>query len=127
MSVWFTGCPHHCENCHNEFLWKHDETFKLNQQKIIELCKERQALSILGGEPFAPYNRNELLDLLTKVKKEVPNCSIYIWTGYEFDEIKDLSHIKYINKLICGKFEKDKKCDNPMYGSDNQYIIDLTN
>lgn len=125
VSVWFTGCPHHCEDCHNQFLWRHDENFKLNQQKIIELCKERKALSVLGGEPFAPYNRNELLDLLVSVKKEVPDCSVYVWTGYEYDDVKDLEQTKYINKLICGKFEKDKKCDNPMYGSSNQYIIDL--
>ena len=79
----------------------------------------------MGGEPFAPYNREELLDLLIKVRKEVPECSIYVWTGYEYDDIKDLPQLKYINKLICGKFEKDKKCDNPMYGSSNQYIKEL--
>lgn len=125
VSVWFTGCPHHCEDCHNQYLWKHDEQFKLNQDKVIELCKERKRLSILGGEPFAPYNRNELLELLQKVRQEVPECSIYVWTGYEYDNVKDLPHIKYIDKLICGKYEKDKKCDNPMYGSSNQYIVDL--
>jgi len=126
VSVWFTGCPHHCEDCHNQFLWEHDSELKLNKQKIIELCKERKALSILGGEPFAPYNREELLDLLKSVKEEVKDCSIFIWTGYEYNDIKDLEEIKYIDKLICGKFEKDKKCENPMYGSSNQYIIDLT-
>lgn len=125
VSVWFTGCPHHCEDCHNQFLWKHDTEFKLNKQKIIELCKERKALSVLGGEPFAPYNREELLDLIKSVKKEIPNCSIYVWTGYEYNDIKDLEQIKYIDKLICGKFEKDKKCENPMYGSSNQYEVDL--
>ena len=125
VSVWFTGCPHHCEDCHNKFLWKHDEEFKLNQDKIIDLCKKRKKLSVLGGEPFAPYNREELLELLIRVRKEVPECSIYVWTGYEYDDIKELPQLKYINKLICGKFEKDKKCDNPMYGSSNQYEIDL--
>lgn len=125
VSVWFTGCPHKCEDCHNKFLWKHDEQFKLNQDKAIELCKIRKKLSILGGEPFAPYNRDELLKLLIRVRKEVPDCSVYVWTGYEFSEIKELEHVKYINKLICGKFEKDKKCDNPMYGSSNQYIKEL--
>ena len=77
VSVWFTGCPHQCEDCHNKFLWKHDEKIKLNQNKIIELCKIRKKLSILGGEPLAEYNRDELLELLEKVKEEVPDCSIY--------------------------------------------------
>ncbi|NRU52622.1 anaerobic ribonucleoside-triphosphate reductase [Clostridium beijerinckii] len=125
VSVWFTGCPHHCEDCHNQFLWKHDTEFKLNKQKIIELCKERKALSVLGGEPFAPYNREELLDLLKSVKEEIPDCSIFVWTGYEYNDIKNLEQTKYIDKLICGKFEKDKKCENSMYGSSNQYEVDL--
>ena len=125
VSVWFTGCPHGCKNCQNQFLWVHDEQFKLNQDKIIELCKERKRLSILGGEPFAIYNRDELLQLLIRVRKEIPDCSIYVWTGYEFDELKSLEHLKYIDKLICGKFIEEQKCENPMYGSDNQYIVDV--
>ena len=123
--MWFEGCPHHFKNCHNEHLWKHDKNFKLNQSKIIELCKIRKKLSILGGEPFAPYNKDELLELLIKIRKEVPDCSIYVWTGYEFDDLKDLPQLKYIDKLICGKFIEEQKVENAMYGSDNQYIVDV--
>lgn len=125
VSVWFTGCPHGCKNCQNQFLWVHDEQFKLNQDRIIELCKKRKRLSILGGEPFAIYNRDELLQLLIRVRKEIPDCSVYVWTGYEFDELKLLEHLKYIDKLICGKFIEEQKCENTMYGSDNQYIVDV--
>ena len=60
-----------------------------------------------------------------KVKKEVPDCSIYVWTGYEYGDLSDLEQLKYIDKLICGKFIKKEKCDNPMYGSNNQYIVDV--
>lgn len=126
VSAWFKGCPHKCYMCHNESLWEHDNNFKLDIDVIVNLCKERKALSLLGGEPFAPYNKNELLDIVKRVRNEIPDCSIYVWTGYEYDDIKDFEATKYIDKIICGKFELDKKCDNPMYGSSNQYIIELT-
>ena len=89
VSLWFKGCPHKCYNCHNQHLWSPDHTFHFDIDKIVELCKIRKRLSILGGEPFAEYNRNELLSILKAVRKEVPDCSMYVWTGYEMDDIEN--------------------------------------
>ena len=125
VSLWFKGCPHKCYNCHNQHLWNPDSTFHFDIDKIVELCKIRKRLSVLGGEPFAGYNRDELLSILKAVRKEVPDCSIYVWTGYEMDDIENLEHIKYIDKLICGKYIDSLKCDSTMYGSSNQYIYDV--
>lgn len=125
VSVWFKGCPHKCHGCHNQSLWDRDDKFELDIDKIVELCKVRKKLSILGGEAFAPYNVKMLELLLNKVRDEVSNCSIYVWTGYEFEDIKHYDFINKIDKIICGKFDIEKKCDNPMFGSDNQYIIEL--
>jgi hypothetical protein len=123
VSVWFKGCPHKCYGCHNQSLWERDDSFKLDIDTIIELCKVRKKLSILGGEGFADYNVRTLEELVNRIRKEIPDCSIYAWTGYELDDIKKYEFINKIDKIICGKFDISKKCDNPMFGSDNQYII----
>jgi hypothetical protein len=123
VSVWFKGCPHKCYGCHNQSLWERDDSFKLDIDTIVELCKVRKKLSILGGEGFADYNVKTLEELVNRVRKEIPDCSIYAWTGYELDDIKKYEFINKIDKIICGKFDISKKCDNPMFGSDNQYII----
>lgn len=125
VSAWYNFCPFRCEGCHNSNSWEYNPNYKIDIDKVVELCKERKKLSILGGEPFAECNREHLLELLTKVKNEVRDCSIYLWTGNEFETIKDLPHIKYLDKVICGRFEIDKKCSNPMFGSANQYIVNL--
>lgn len=133
VSVWFTGCPFKCKGCHNEHLWEHNPEFKLDMDKIISLVKERKKLSILGGEPLAKYNLDECLELVTKVRKEVPEASIYLWTGYNEDELyshidsneKISGIIKNLNKIIVGRYIEELKINNPMYGSSNQKVIEL--
>lgn len=124
-SVWFKGCPHRCKGCHNQSSWNYDENYIIDVDKIIEICKKSKRLSLLGGEPLASYNINKATEIVSRVRKEVPECSIYVWTGYEWGDIKNNIITQYVNKFICGKYEEDKKCDNNMYGSSNQYIVTL--
>lgn len=125
VSAWYKLCDFRCPQCHNSHLWTNENNTEINIDRIVELCKIRKKLSVLGGDSLALKNREHSLELLKRVKNEVPDCSIYLWTGYEFDDIKHLDHIKYVDKIICGQFEADKKCENPMYGSYNQYIVDM--
>ena len=124
-TIWFKGCPHRCEGCHNQGSWEYDKNYHIDCDLVVETCKKSKKLSVLGGEPLAPFNIKEATKIVKKVKEEIPDCSIYLWTGYEWDEVKNKEIITYLDKIICGKFIKDKKCENPMYGSDNQYIVDL--
>lgn len=124
-TIWFKGCPHRCEGCHNQGSWEYDKNYHIDCDLVVETCKKSKKLSVLGGEPLAPFNIKEATRIVKKVKEEIPDCSIYLWTGYEWDEVKNKEIITYLDKIICGKFIKDKKCENPMYGSDNQYIVDL--
>lgn len=126
-SIFFQGCSHHCDGCFNENIWTFDDGYifdKETEDNFIESCKEHyiDTVSILGGEPFH-QNNDDMLRFLIRLKKEV-NKPIYLWTGYTIEQLYDNQCLQYIDVLIDGKFEKDKK-DTTLYlrGSTNQRVI----
>lgn len=132
VSVWLQGCPHRCKGCHNPEAWDFEGGTLYNQDmltfeilKLIEANGIQRNLSILGGEPLCPENK-DFVKLLTKIVKNVyPHIKIFCWTGYNIEEI-DKEYLKNIDILIDGKFEQDKRdITLKLRGSSNQRIIDI--
>ena len=141
ISLFVSGCTHKCKGCFNEDAWdfKYGKEFTKNEEDyIIELLKPDyiEGITILGGEPFEYVNQKGILPLIRRIKKELPNKSIWCFSGYtldkdilddmcnKFDETKEL--ISYIDVLVDGKFELDKKDLKLKFrGSSNQRIIDV--
>lgn len=131
VTLWVSGCNHHCKNCHNPETWN-DKEGKLFDHKAIqeisdELLKPYIAgLTLTGGDPLYPNNRETIGDLIKEVKRKFPNKNIWLWTGYKWNEIKDLPFIKYIDVLVDGEFIQDLHSPNLMWrGSSNQNVIDV--
>lgn len=83
-------------------------------------------LSILGGEPFEPENREEVLQLCIAAKSLYPEKDIWVWTGGEFEDLKNLPVMQYIDVLIDGPFVETLKNLSLFYrGSLNQRVIDV--
>ena len=141
VSLFVSGCTHKCKGCFNEEAWDfkygHEYTQK-EEDKIIELLKPDyiDGITILGGEPFEYVNQKGILPLLRRIRKELPNKTIWCFSGYTFDtdilenmcnkykETKEL--ISYIDVLVDGKFEIDKKNFKLKFrGSSNQRIINV--
>ena len=141
VSLFVSGCTHKCKGCFNEEAWDfkygHEYTQK-EEDKIIELLKPDyiEGITILGGEPFEYVNQKGILPLLRRIRKELPNKTIWCFSGYTFDtdilenmcnkykEKKEL--ISYIDVLVDGKFEIDKKNFKLKFrGSSNQRIINV--
>ncbi len=66
--------------------------------------------------------------MLKKCRDEFPDKTIWLYTGYSFDEIKDIEGIELIDVLCDGEFMEDLK-DNKLQwvGSSNQNVIDVKN
>lgn len=97
--------------------------------EIEEMLKNPNVdgLSILGGDPFEPENILEVTALCGYLKCVV-NKPIWVWTGYDFTEDKliDMPIMSYIDVLVDGRFEEDKKDLRLKYrGSSNQRVIDV--
>lgn len=141
VSVFVSGCTHHCKNCFNEEAWDFHYGNEFTQKeidKVIELMDYSYVagLSLLGGEPFEHINQQGLLPLVKIVKEKFPDKNIWCYSGYTFEndiidrmckEWKETPEfLSYIDVLVDGKFEEDKKDLSLRFrGSSNQRIIDV--
>lgn len=134
MSLWTQGCPHKCKGCFNPETWNFNEGTEFIHKNLNYILNNinknniKRNLSILGGEPLCPPNIDGVIELCREFKKNYPNKKIYVWTGYLFEEFdyKQKEILKYIDVLVDGKFEEDKKNITLKFrGSSNQRIIDI--
>lgn len=135
VSLFVSGCSRHCAGCFNEVAWDKDfgEEFGAEAERKLlgELWKPYyHGLTVLGGEPFEPYNRQGVLDLVSRVRSELPNRNVWIYTGFLYEElIKDEISEKILSMadvLVDGPFVLEKRDLMLRFrGSENQRIIDL--
>lgn len=130
-SIFVSGCPHHCKGCFNEECWNYsygeEYTDNIRDALIDKVGREYiSGLSILGGEPLCESNVNRVTELAKMCKEKYPNKTIWCWTGYDYEEVRDLEIMNYIDVLIDGKFiESQKDVTLEWRGSSNQRIIEL--
>lgn len=134
LSVWTQGCPHKCKGCFNMETWDfnggRDFTYKDLDYVVSNINKNgiERSLSILGGEPLAPSNVIGVIELCKTIKELYPKKTIYLWTGYVFEEfdIDQREALKYVDILVDGKFEIDKRdIALKLKGSSNQRLISV--
>ena len=131
VTLWVSGCNHHCKNCHNPETWNAKEGKLFDHKAIQEISDELlkpyiAGLTLTGGDPLYPNNRETIGDLIKEVKRKSPNKNIWLWTGYKWNEIKNLPFIKYIDVLVDGEFIQNLHSPNLMWrGSSNQNVIDV--
>ncbi|MGN0368455.1 MAG: anaerobic ribonucleoside-triphosphate reductase activating protein [Wujia sp.] len=141
VSIFVSGCTHHCEGCFNPETWDFNYGKPFTNVEIEEVLSavspsHIRGLSLLGGEPFEYVNQQGLLPLLRKFKEKFPQKDVWCYTGYRFEE--DIQNkmmpmweetrelISYIDILVDGEFEQDKKDLGLRFrGSSNQRIIDV--
>ena len=132
VSLFVQGCDRHCPGCFNPETWDFNGGKDFDSDtgnEILKLSKPDwiSGLSVLGGEPLAPQNIKTVKTLCFGFKQKYPNKSIWIWTGYTFDELrknKDFQQLlDYIDVLVDGPFiESQKDLSLKWRGSSNQHI-----
>lgn len=138
VSLFVSGCTHHCEECFNPETWDFSYGSPFGQteiEKILTLLSPDhiRGLSLLGGEPFEPANQGPVLELVRRVRKELPQKTIWCYTGYLYEElaagkIGDHSRalLEELDVLVDGPFVLAKKDLGLRFrGSNNQRIIDV--
>lgn len=130
VSLWVSGCTIRCPGCHNECAWDFSygkEFTKETEDYILELLKPNyiNGLSVLGGEPLD--QDDSLVKFLHRVKREMPNKTIWLYTGYVvlgFTGYIDI--LDFVDVVVDGPFLEEKKVvDLKFRGSTNQRIIDV--
>lgn len=118
--VFTQGCIHHCPGCQNPETWDFTGGTEISAAEIAADFRKHRLLdgiTLSGGDPFCQQEAcMELLDLL-------PGVNVWIYTGYEYEEICDTPLAKRADVLVVGRFVEDLRCEGKMYGSSNQRII----
>ena len=142
VSLFVSGCRNHCKGCFQPETWNflYGKPYtKDSEEEIIKALSLHhiKGLTILGGEPFEPENQEALLPLIKRVRKELPDKDIWMFSGYRLDDeiLKDGVHphtdisneiISNIDVLVDGRFIEEKKNLSLVFrGSENQRIIDI--
>lgn len=141
VSLFVSGCTHHCKGCFNEVAWDFQYGQLFTQETINEILKMLEpphisGITLLGGEPFEPENQPAILELLRQIKAKMPKKTIWAFSGYLFE--KDIlagrlgpkevteEFISYLDVLVDGPFVLEKKDLMLRFrGSSNQRLIDV--
>ena len=143
VSLFVSGCRHHCKGCFNAETWDfcYGEPYtQETEDSIIDGLKPDYitGLSLLGGEPFEPENQPALTALLRRVKAQLPEKTVWCYTGYTYDTdlaeggsvFTDVTRemLSYIDILVDGEFiEEQRDLTLRFRGSRNQRILTLEN
>lgn len=182
VALFVQGCDRnpHCKNCFNSETWDFNggkEWTEKTKNKFMELIDRPyiKRISILGGEPLAEQNLDDVLSLIKEIRekypisqnhnsenigksrvledensKEIrisfPNKTIWLYTGYKFEQIKDAfieskkwlqaswKHsaiirweiISNVDVLVDGEYiDEQKDLTLKWCGSRNQHVIDV--
>ena len=122
--LWVSGCQ-------NPITWDVNNGVEFDEDAEKELLDDLKknyvgGVTFSGGDPLHTQNRDEITRLAKKIKDEFPSKDIWLYTGYLWEEIKDLEIVKYIDVLVDGPFKKEVK-DVKLHwkGSANQRVIDV--
>lgn len=129
--LWLSGCVHACPGCHNEITWDIKGGIPFGEAAKKELFDALDqsyiaGVTLSGGDPLHPENRKEVCELIQEIHTLYPTKTIWVYTGYEYDEVKDLPCFSYIDVLVDGKFIEELKDEKVRWcGSSNQKVIDV--
>lgn len=129
--LWVAGCNHRCEGCHNPITWDINGGLPFDENAENELFEKLKpdyisGITFSGGDPLHPKNRDEVTRLAKKARSLFPKKTVWLYTGYSFDEIKELEIMQYLDVLVDGEFKKEL-LDEKLHwkGSANQRVIEV--
>ena len=86
----------------------------------------REGITFSGGDPLFPENREKVTEIARRIYNELPNKTIWCYTGYLYEQVKDLEIMEYLDVLVDGEFHIAEKDLTLVYcGSRNQRVIDV--
>lgn len=140
VSLFVSGCRHHCEHCFNREAWDFDYGLPYTprvQQEILDAADHSYVagLSLLGGEPFEPENQADLIVLLKAFRARFADKTVWCYSGFLFEEILEgkageaatsRELLSLIDVLVDGRFVEALRDPSLLFrGSSNQQIIDV--
>ena len=138
--LFVSGCTHHCKGCFQPETWNFDYGERYTNETEDEIIESLRpdyvdGITLLGGEPFEPENQRELVKLLRRIKKELPQKTVWSFSGFTYEELTGDSlavcevtneMLSMLDVLVDGEFVEAKRNISLRFrGSENQRLIDM--
>ena len=138
--LWTSGCSHHCKDCHNPQTWSPTNGKPYTEETTKEILTALNksfidGITLSGGDPLFSGNLQEINELVKTIRKELPNKTIWIYSGFTWEEIHSSNEpdmilrkeiVENCDIFVDGRFELTKKNIRLKYcGSENQKVIDV--
>ncbi len=129
--LWVAGCNHQCDECQNPITWDITGGIPFDEAAEKELFDELakphiSGITFSGGDPLHPFNRQTTFRLMRKCKELFPEKTVWVYTGFLWEEFQNNPKMKYIDVLLDGRFVKSLFDEKLRWvGSSNQRIIDV--
>ena len=144
--LWLSGCSHNCYKCQNP--QTHDPNSgilfdeKAEEELFRELSKDYiSGLTLTGGDPLHENNLDGVLNLVNEIRLSFPNKTIWLYSGYRFDDEEcwvkpknDIANIfrfvrqeiiKNVDVMVDGRYiDSQRDITLKWRGSSNQRVID---
>lgn len=130
VTLWVSGCIHHCKGCQNKETWDFNSGREFTDDdkntifKVLSLPYIK-GITFSGGDPLCSYD--DILSLAKEIKENFPNKDIWFYTGYTLDIIKEKFNeiLDFVDIIVDGKYiEELRDVSLPFRGSSNQRIYE---
>ena len=131
LVIVFQGCSLDCDECFSPELFDFKKGKTVSASRLARMIATAykddsymlDGITLSGGNP---PEQKELEAFLKELKKIVPKLNIWMWTGFTWDELQAnkpfMAQLEYIDVVVTGRYEKDKKIEHHYFGSSNQEV-----
>lgn len=126
-AIYFAGCAHKCEGCHNPQSWDFDGGREMSVEELMDVIIENDFdVTFTGGDPI--YQAKDIIALAREIVKA--GKDIWCYTGFRYedlmlhDDAKEL--LRYVDVLVDGPFVNSLRDVHLLFrGSSNQRLVDI--
>lgn len=129
--LWVAGCAHCCKECQNPVTWDPDGGLLFDESAKQEIFDQLDkdyisGITFSGGDPLHPANSLEVKELMREIREKYPNKTIWLYTGGEWEAIRYLPLMQYVDVCVDGEFINELKDVKLRWkGSSNQRVINV--
>ena len=129
--LWVAGCSHCYKECQNPITWDPEGGIAFDEAAKREIFEQLEkpyisGITFSGGDPLHAANRYDVRNLMAEIKEKFPDKTIWLYTGDLWENIMHYAIMQYVDVLVDGEFEIDKKDNKLLWkGSSNQRVIDV--
>lgn len=131
VTIFVSGCSFHCPGCHNPQTHNPNSGKLFTDEQIDDILNSISkpyisGITLSGGHPLEPYNIKECTALCKLIKTKFSNKNIWLYSGFQYEQVKDYEIFDYVDVLVDGTFNEKLKDRNLKWrGSSNQRVINV--